>query len=196
MDKLEEIHSHQGSKCSLAPISQEMKGQNQMTGEVRRSGIIEKIKKSGGPVAGGELARLYGVSRQVIVQDIALLRAAGYGILSTNRGYYMNEKPKASRIFKVSHTDEEIKEELYTIVDLGGVVADVFINHRVYGRIQAELGIHSRKKAAEFLDDINSGKSSPLKNITSNYHYHTILADTEADLDIIGEELQKKGFLI
>ena len=84
------------------------------------------------PVPGKELASFYNVSRQVIVQDIALMRAAGYDIISTNRGYILNSPKSVKRIFKVQHTDEQMEDELYSIVDLGGCVETVIVNHKVY----------------------------------------------------------------
>ena len=167
-----------------------------MTGTERRNQIIERIRKNDVPVSGTMLAKEFEVSRQVIVQDIALIRAAGYDIISTHRGYLLNEPISVSRVFKVQHTDEQTEEELYSIVDLGGTVANVMVNHKVYGQMEAELNINSRKKAKDFIDDLKSGKSSPLKNITSNYHYHTVEADSEEVLDLIGKELNKRGYLV
>lgn len=167
-----------------------------MTGSKRREEIVNKIKSSTSPIPGKTLAQLYDVSRQVIVQDIALLRTAGYDIISTNRGYLLNAPHTISRIFKVSHTDDQTEDELCSIVDLGGTVVNVMVNHRVYGHMEAPLGISSRLKIKEFIDDIKSGKSSPLKNITSNYHYHTVEADSEHTLDLIGKALEEKGYLI
>lgn len=167
-----------------------------MTGQERRDAMIEIIQNSEKPVSGTALAKQFAVSRQVIVQDIALIRAAGYEVLSTHRGYLLGQKNSVTRIFKVSHTDEEISDELNLIVDLGGKVLDVQINHKVYGRMKADLGIHSRKQVQDFIEEIRSGKSSPLKNITSNYHYHTVEADSEEVLDLIGKELNKRGYLV
>ena len=167
-----------------------------MSGTERRNQIVERIKKNAVPVSGTMLAKEFEVSRQVIVQDIALIRAAGYDIISTHRGYLLNETISVNRVFKVQHTDEQTEEELYSIVDLGGTVANVMVNHKVYGQMEAELNINSRKKAKDFIDDIKSGKSSPLKNITSNYHYHKVVADSEETLDMIEETLQEKGFLV
>lgn len=167
-----------------------------MTGQERRAAVIDKIRKSEVPVSGKELAAAFDVSRQVIVQDVALIRAAGYDIMSTNRGYILNGPSFASRIFKVKHTDGQLEEELYSIVDLGGIVRNVMVNHKVYGRMEAELEITSRRKAAEFIADIRSGKSSPLKNITSDYHYHTVEADSTETLDLIENVLREKGFLV
>lgn len=167
-----------------------------MTGTERRTEIINKMKSSESPISGKALAAEYHVSRQVIVQDIALIRAAGHNIISTNRGYILNEPAAAGRIFKVRHTDAQLEEELYSIVDLGGTVRNVMVNHRVYGHIEAELNINSRRKAAEFIEDIRNGKSSPLKNITSDYHYHEVTADSEETLDMIEKMLREKGFFV
>ena len=167
-----------------------------MTGSERRDQIVKRIQKSEVPVSGTQLAKEYEVSRQVIVQDIALIRAAGHEIISTNRGYILNAPQSVSRIFKVHHTDEEVEEELCTIVDLGGKVVNVMVNHRVYGHMEAEINITSRRKVTEFMDDIQNGKSSPLKNITSDYHYHKVEADSEETLDLIEDMLRNKGFLV
>ena len=167
-----------------------------MTGAKRRNDMLNRIRSSTVPISGKELAGIYGVSRQVIVQDMALIRAAGHNIISTNRGYLLNAPPVASRTFKVSHTDEELEEELCSIVDLGGKIVNVMIHHRVYGKMEAELQINSRRRVMEFLDEIKSGKSSPLKNITSNYHYHKVEADNEETLDMIEEMLRQKHFLV
>ena len=165
-----------------------------MTGSKRREELINTIKSSTSPISGKTLAQLYDVSRQVIVQDIALLRTAGYDIISTNRGYILNAPHTITRVFKVSHTDAQTEDELYSIVDLGGTVVNVMVNHRVYGHMEAPLGISSRLKVKAFIDDIKNGKSSPLKNITSNYHYHTVEADSEKTLDLIEKTLEEKGY--
>lgn len=166
-----------------------------MDGEIRRQRILEDIQKSGTPVSGTRLARNYEVSRQVIVQDIAVLRAAGNEIVSTCRGYICQESRQARRTFRVVHTDEEIAEELNTIVDFGGTVEDVYVKHNVYGDLRAALGIRTRKQVLDFVERIKKGKSSPLKNITSGKHFHTVSAENEEILDAIEEELRKKQFL-
>ena len=165
-------------------------------GDIRREKIIEIMSNQKEPVSGSDLAKKFGVSRQVIVQDIALIRASGYDIISTNRGYIIQEPLVRERVFKVNHTDEQLEEELYSIIDLGGTVVNVMVNHRVYGHMEAELRINSRRKVEAFMEDIRSGKSSPLKNITSNYHYHKVAADSEETLDLIEEALRQKHFLV
>jgi transcriptional regulator of NAD metabolism len=98
-------------------------------------------------------------------------------------------------VFKVIHSDDEVREELSAIVDLGGIIEDVFVYHRVYGVIRGPLNIRSRLDIEKYLQNIESGKSKLLKNTTSGYHYHTVTAASEEILDLIQEKLQERGFL-
>ena len=107
----------------------------------------------------------------------------------------MAHENELQRVFKVIHTDEETQDELTLIVDLGGKVQDVFVYHKVYGVIKAEMNIKSRMDVKKYMEQLKNGKSSLLKNVTSGYHYHTVGAESEEILDIIQYELQKKGFL-
>ena len=166
-----------------------------MGGQERREQILKILKNRKEPVAGTELAKRLQVSRQVIVQDMALIRANGAEILSTNRGYMIREEKAASRVFKVIHTDEQVEEELNLFVDHGGKVEDVFVFHKVYGVIKAGMNIKSRKDVRKYMEEISGGKSTQLKNLTSGYHYHTITAEDEQTLDQIQEELHQRGFL-
>ena len=166
-----------------------------MNGEERREKLFNYIRGLAEPVSANTLAARYGVSRQVIVQDIALLKAGGSDILSTNKGYLMNYNAAFTRVIKVRHTDEEIEDELQTIVDLGGRVTDVFVWHRAFGRVNAKLEIRSRRDITKLLDDLSTGKSSPLKNITAGYHYHTVEADNEETLNEIEAALGEKNYL-
>ena len=164
-------------------------------GHERREQIIEVLKNSTEPVAGTELAKQLHVSRQIIVQDMALIRANGFEIISTNRGYIIHTPRQVSRVFKVIHTDEQTEEELNLFVDLGAKVENVFVFHKVYNVIKANMNIKSRRDVSKYMEGITSGKSTNLMNLTSNYHYHTIVAEDEQTLDIIQEELQRRGFL-
>lgn len=166
-----------------------------MSGEERRGKIIQALKNSDKAVSATTLAKEFDVSRQVIVQDVALLRANGKNIFSTNRGYLIQEDEETTRVFKVQHEDDEVEKELTTIVDLGGTVEDVFVYHKVYGVLRAEMNIKSRMDIRNYMEEIRSGKSSLLKNVTSGYHYHTVRAERVEILDMIQEELQKKGLL-
>lgn len=166
-----------------------------MDGASRRQQLLKILSDSRKPVSGGELAKELQVSRQVIVQDIALLRAGNEEIFSTNRGYLLQKKGEMIRIFKVHHTDEQIEEEMNSIVDLGGRIVDVFVYHKIYGVIRVPMGIHSRRDVKEYLKTLENGNSTPLKHITSDYHYHTVAADSKETLDFIQDTLKEKGFL-
>ena len=166
-----------------------------MKGEERRKEILRRIGRV--PVSASALASQCGVSRQVIVHDIALLRAEGAEIVSTNRGYVLGDRgTRHTRIFKVRHTDAETREELYLIADAGGCTEDVFVWHKAYGKMRAELMIRSRREADAFMEKLETGVSVPLKNITAGYHYHCVSAESEEVLDEIGRRLSERGFLV
>lgn len=171
-----------------------------MEGDVRRNKILEILHKEEQPISGTELASAMGVSRQVIVQDIALLRASDKNILSTNKGYILFvEKAshnKRKRSFKVKHEDAEILDELNTIVDFGGRILDVVVEHDIYGQIAVDLIINSRADADSFVKAVEKYQTRPLNNLTRGVHYHTVEADTEEVLDHIEEQLYRKGYLI
>ncbi len=166
-----------------------------MSGEERRQAITAHLAGAAAPLSATSLAKEFGVSRQVIVQDIALLRAAGIHVASLSRGYVLEKSETVCRVFKVFHTDEDVERELNLVVDAGGVVEDVFVYHKVYGELHAPMGIKSRVHVRRFLEEIASGKSSLLKNVTAGYHYHTITAESTELLDHIEASLRDGGFL-
>ena len=149
-----------------------------MDGKERRNAIIDILKGSSEPVSGTMLSQKLKVSRQVIVQDIALIKANDIEIYSTHKGYIIAGKKEISRVFKVIHEDNETEEELKLIVDMGGKVRDVFVYHKVYGVVRADMHIHSRRDISEYMKELAEGKSTFLKNVTAGYHYHTITADS------------------
>lgn len=169
-----------------------------MEGQERREKILELLNLSDEPISGSEFAKNLGVSRQVIVQDIALLRAVNKNILSTTKGYmlYQRENQKVNRCFPVLHTTDQIEDELCTIVDNGGKILDVIVSHNVYGTISADLIISTRQDVYDFVNKVNSKKTVPLKELTHNQHFHTVEADSEQILDRIELALQQKGYLV
>lgn len=174
------------------------KDEGMATAQVRRGRIVSDLTGAEKPVSGASLAKELGVSRQVIVQDIALLRANGYDIVATNRGYLIAPKEESCgcrRRFKTHHDVSQTVDELETIVDLGGVVEDVMVNHRVYGKVTAPLGLKSRRDIARFADDMATGRSSLLMTVTSGYHFHLVSAENEEVLDDIERALADKGYL-
>ena len=166
-----------------------------MNGNERRAKIYSILEENDRPISGTDIAKQVGVSRQSVVQDIALMRANGAQIFSMNRGYFIQKSNSKTRVFKTHHTDEETRDELYIFVDAGARVDDVFVSHRSYGLIRADLNIKSRRDVDLFMEDMTNGKSTPLKNITSGYHYHTVSADSPEILNLIQEKLAERGFL-
>ena len=169
-----------------------------MDGNTRREKLIEIIKNRKEPITGGELSQILGVSRQVIVQDIALLRAADYDIISTTKGYllYQHNEPTYTRVINVKHSTDEIEDELCTIVDNGGKILDVHVIHEIYGRIVTDLFIRNRSDVYDFVKQVKEKKIVPLKELTAGTHSHTIEANSEEILDRIEESLRKKNYLI
>ena len=167
-----------------------------MKAEKRRKDIIGYLLSVDKPVSGTTLSEKFGVSRQIIVQDITVLKAEGYDILSTHYGYVLHGTPHKERVIKVYHTTNETEDELNTIVDLGGIVADVFVWHKVYGKMSAKLNIFSTLQIKQFIEGVRSGKSSELMNITGGYHYHTIQAESEEVLDAIEKALREKNYIV
>ena len=164
-------------------------------GSQRRKTIVTLLKQSVTPLSGATLGKETGVSCQVVVQDIALLRTEGVEIVATPRGYVLNTPKQVMRVFKTYHTNEQTEEELTAIVDLGGCIADVMVNHRAYGKMSAALNIRNRRDVQIFMNQLKSGKSTPLLNVTSGYHFHTVTAEREEILDEIEEVLKEKGML-
>ena len=163
--------------------------------QTRREALLLLLKNGDEPLTGGILAQQLGVSRQIIVQDIALLRAQGYNIVSTHRGYVLRLPAVCKRTFKVRHSKDAIEEEMNAVVDLGGCIEDVWVNHRTYGVVSAPLSVKTRRDVKRFLDELHAGISSPLSNLTDGYHFHTISAESEEILDEVAECLNSMGML-
>lgn len=171
-----------------------------VTGENRRLGILQMLRSQGEPLSGAALAKAFGVSRQVIVQDIALMRAENHSILSTNKGYLYRaegtEPSQPKRVFYVKHTTEQVEEEFLLITELGGRVLDVAVEHELYGYIQVNLLIETPQDARDFAQKLAGCRDNPLKVLTDDCHYHTVTAPSEKLLDLMETELRSKGYLV
>lgn len=165
-----------------------------MSKDHRLDKIVKTLCDSDQPVSGAKLAKICDVSRQVIVQDIALLRAKDIDIISTSKGYIVLNHDVKREIY-VCHTDEMIEDELNTIVDLGGRVENVFVEHALYGRIEANLNIYSRKDVKDFVAKTALKKTKPLTELTSGKHGHLVCASSDFILDEIEEALDKMNIL-
>ncbi len=167
-----------------------------MKAEDRRKEIALYLMSKQEPTSGTELSERFHVSRQIIVQDVALLKAQGYEVVSTHYGYVINKSPLVERVFKLFHKREQTREELMIIVSNGGTVVDDFVWHKVYGKIEAKLNLFSEYHIDKFLEGVRTGKSTELMDITGGYHYHTVRADSESTLNAIEKALEQKGFLV
>ena len=163
----------------------------------RRAQIESILKTSGEPLSATALAKTYQVSRQVIVGDIALLRAAGVNIQATPRGYILSkpEIPGFIGAIACKHAPEDMRAELYTVLDYGGSLLDVIVDHPIYGQLTGQLQIHSRFDADEFLHKIEVEKAQLLSQITDGVHLHTLSCKDEASFSRIVAALEKAGIL-
>ncbi len=170
-----------------------------MTGVQRRIKIRQLLLDRSQPMTGTALAKAMGVSRQVIVQDIALMRAESMMVLSTNKGYLLRpDAARASqpkRVFFVKHETDRVLEEFMTVIDLGGRILDVAVEHELYGPIRADLLIENAADAQEFVARLAACRDNPLKVLTDDCHFHTVAAPSERLLDLIEAELKNRGFL-
>ncbi len=170
-----------------------------MTPDTRRNKIIEILGSAADPVAGSTLASDLNVSRQVIVQDVSILRASGIEILATPRGYLVpgnQDYPRFSKTFAVRHSIGQMEHELNLIVDAGGKIIDVIVEHPVYGELKGNLMLKSRREVQEFVKSIEDTNSKMLSDVTDGVHLHTIEAETEETLAHIEGALKKAGLLL
>ena len=162
----------------------------------RKEKIIEEIKKSDKPISASTLAKKLGVSRQIIVGDVALIRASGTNIIATPRGYILDSKQQnQTYTIAVNHSQEQMADELYTIVDLGGCAIDVIVDHPVYGQLTGKLHLSSRYDVDQFIKKVNNNQAKPLSQLTDGLHLHTIQCPNEDTYQRIVSALDEKGYL-
>ena len=166
--------------------------------EERKQRILTELKNRN-YLKGSELAEIFSVTRQVIVKDIAILRAEGYDIIATPNGYFLNLPGKTNRVRRViatRHDRDNICRELEIIIDNGGKVLDVIVEHPVYGEIKANLMLDNRADLASFMENVKNRKAKPLSSLTDGVHLHTVEGDSEEILERIVYNLDQEGFLI
>lgn len=169
-----------------------------MNANERRAQIEQILREANTPLSASALATQFGVSRQIVVGDVALLRAGGLNVLATPRGYVMEAQPLHTFEKQIAcmHRDDRLAEEIYTIVDLGGAMLDVTVSHNVYGEITAPLHIFSRYDADLFLDKIKSSHAKPLCDLTDGVHLHRIRCLNEQIFLRITHVLAEKKLLL
>ncbi len=169
-------------------------------GEERRELILQWLMEEDQPITGTHLAAKTNVSRQVIVQDISLLKARNYPILATAQGYvFMKEQVNNNLVSKViacKHLPEQTEDELNIIVDYGGIVNNVVVEHPVYGDLTASLMLRNRRDVKEFITSMKTTKAALLSQLTDGVHLHTIEARKESILEEICQALEEAGYLL
>ena len=168
----------------------------------RRSEILKLLQMDIKPMSASNLAERFEVSRQIIVGDIALLRAAGADIMATPRGYLLNKKldgvedsPVDGYVIACRHDKSQLDAELYTVIDNGGRFINVSIEHPLYGSITQDMDIRSRYDADQMLSKIAVTGAQLLCSLTEGVHLHTIRCpDAEAYRRIL-VTLKERGIL-
>ncbi len=165
----------------------------------RRNSIIETLKGANHPITGSELAELFEVSRQVIVQDIAIIRASGTHVIATSNGYMLQRETDKSKLIKTfvsKHSGfDRMEEELKIIVDYGGKIIDVIVEHPVYGEIVGALHLSTVEEVERFIEKVAETGARPLSILTEGDHIHTIEVPSEKVYRLIVQELSEKGFI-
>lgn len=170
-----------------------------MESKDRRDEILAHLQQAKQPVKGSELAKIFGVSRQVIVQDIALIRAKGILVVATPSGY-MIQTPVTTGVLKTicckhGQSIEELETELELIISYGGKILDVVVEHPIYGEIRAVLNINYLMDIKQFINQLRSQESKPLSLLTEGVHYHTIEVKDEDMYEAILNALSQHHYL-
>ncbi len=171
-----------------------------MTNEERRAAILRMLLESHSPVTGAQLSEIFGVTRQVIVADIAILRARNQPIVATTQGYVILQSAPLTTVRQAvaarhSASAEDLRDELYTIVDNGGTVLDVTVEHPVYGEITGTLRLSSRVEADMFIAKLTQAGAEPLLVLTGGLHLHTIEGKDHGVIAGVLQALAAKGYL-
>lgn len=163
----------------------------------RRDNIVKLLLDSSIPIKGTDIAERYNVTRQVIVRDIAILRAKGINIMATPDGYIVNRNNgKVKTIIAVNHKESEMFDEMSIVVKYGGIIEDVIVEHPLYGEIKGMLMVKNLNELNKFINKYNNQKARLLSVLTNGVHLHTIAADTSEDIEAIISELKAKNFIV
>ena len=164
----------------------------------RREAIVELLLKEKAPVKGVELATKFDVTRQIIVKDIAILRAKGNNIIATPDGYMFNDDngSRVRAIIAVNHNKDEMIKELEIVIKYGGIIEDVIVEHPIYGEIKGLLMIKNLNDLNRFKNTFELSHSAPLSSLTNGVHLHTVSVDTKENMELIKKELKENGLTL
>lgn len=169
-----------------------------MTTQERRAAVLAAIQASQTPISAKTLAHQYQVSRQTIVGDIALIRAQGVNVIATVSGYYLQTDQQRQAAYRgqvvCQHTPAKTRAELTAIVQNGGRVVDVTVDHPLYGELTGQLGIASLTDVQQFMQKIKANPQQHLlATLTNGVHLHTIECASEQDFKRIIAALSALG---
>ena len=166
-----------------------------MSGNERREAIWRLLQQSSTVINASTLATRFGVTRQIIVSDIALLRANGRPIAAERRGYYIEKTNGIFETILCNHTAAQTLDEFYAILEYGGKILNVIVEHPIYGQISADLNIASRFDAREFIEKTKESNAMLLCHLTGGVHMHTILVPSKEAYRKICNTLQEQHIL-
>lgn len=168
-----------------------------MNAAQRRGRILDELKVAEGPLSATALAQRLSVSRQIIVGDVALLRAAGEGITATPRGYVL-DAPRPGMVATVAcaHSGADMERELTLMVDQGCTVENVIVEHPVYGQLTGPLELSSRYDVWSFIRRVRECEAQPLSALTDGVHLHRLRCPDEGALERVRAALDEAGFLV
>lgn len=168
-----------------------------MDAQERRNCIARALEQANTPLSATALAKEFSVSRQIIVGDIALLRAAGADITATPRGYVVpRSAPGVNRTLACRHSGKDMEAELNAIVDQGCTVADVVVEHPIYGQLTGPLNLSNRYEVGQFIARCREEEAAPLSLLTEGIHLHTVLCPDEGAFDRVQDALRSLGVLL
>lgn len=167
-----------------------------MTAEQRRQEILTLLEQTDTPLSAAALAHRFSVSRQIVVGDVALLRAQGREIVATARGYVIPAPAGLVRQVACRHTAAQTREELDAMVDCGCTVIDVVVEHPVYGQLTAPLQIASRYDVEQYLLRMENLGGQPLSMLTDGIHLHTLSCPDEEAFSQLLARLRELGMLV
>ena len=169
-----------------------------MIANKRREAIVELLLKEKAPIKGVDLATKFNVTRQIIVKDIAILRAKGNNIIATPDGYMFNDDSgsRVKSIIAVNHSKAEMIKELEIVIKYGGIIEDVIVEHPIYGEIKGLLMIKNLNDLNRFRESFDLSESTPLSSLNNGVHIHTVSVDTKENMELIKKELKEKGLTL
>lgn len=163
----------------------------------RRDNILKLLLESTEPIKGSHMAKEYSVTRQIIVKDIAILRAEGKNIIATPDGYIINKNDnKVKAIIAVTHSEDEMFDEMSIVIKYGGIIEDVVVEHPLYGEIRGMLMIKNYNELNKFIQKYKNQRAKLLSVLTNGVHIHTIAAESQENIDLILSELKQLNFIV